>query len=104
MTLIISDRDLPIGDWLDVIILDEPNAYLISVDNATMGVNVNGLMTVPDHEASTIFKFRLRAHDSNAAFAERDVDLVLTVHDINNHAPVFEPSFYNGTVNGNVKL
>jgi hypothetical protein len=103
VTLFAWDRDVILGDWIDFIVEDSEEAYMIGLDNNTGSVFVNEVMRLEDHLPNKTFDFFIHVYDSQALKAENDIRLTLTVHDINNHAPFFDEQSYNGTVQGDLR-
>lgn len=85
------------GDWV-VYNLYLAGAYLFSPDNATNKVYVNEDIGLGPGVASVTYNLMVQVQDSHG-----DTDtanLLITVTDINDHAPVFNPRTYSGSVRG----
>ena len=100
VTLTVRDRDLVLGDWHDFLVSGSEHAHLLCADNASGLVLVNGEMRVPKNAASRQIDIKVQVYDSHAASAATQTDIIITVTDVNDHQPVFEPKSYSGSVSG----
>ena len=92
-----TDRDLPVGDWMDYTISGQ-GSHLFYADNITNRIYTAADIRIPYNQDQQVFNLKVHVYDSEGENVE--ADLVVTVQDINDNAPVFDPDTYTGTVTG----
>ncbi|KAK2148147.1 hypothetical protein LSH36_512g01009 [Paralvinella palmiformis] len=90
-----TDRDIPVGDWIDYQVYGT-DSYLFAASNITDRIYVTQEITVPAGLTEKVYNLQLLVYDSHG---EKDsTTLTVTVLDINDNAPIFNPDYYVGKI------
>ena len=99
-----SDRDTQGEDWITYTLVNQGalplGAHLFSPSNVTSLVYVADVITI-DTPGVTDVTYQMLIHVTDSfGLTTAPVTLDVTVYDVNDHVPVFNPTSYTGTVSG----